>query len=174
MKYKILAGTDTFNKLLAIQKRMQEADGVIKALVAEFGAEEWLGNGYGYIAGDLIGIWFAQKPDGWTEIRSKHRNFFCPKSSVKGNKPLLERIAAIPKVKTSELNECVGFKPQRVDLTQYNSIGVEWGSEFHLIEVPDDADYTPLDDIIEVLGSEYKRLKLQLEEERKEVDDVAA
>jgi hypothetical protein len=173
MKYKILAGTGTFNKLSAIQKRIEEADRITKALVAEFGAEEWLGNGYGYVAGDLIGIRFAQKPEGWTKIRSNHSSFFCPKSSVKGNKDLLDRIAAIPKVMTWELNDCIGFKPQRVGLTQYTSIGVKWGNEFHLVHVPEAADYTPLNDVIEILGSEYKRLELQLEEERKEVADEA-
>ncbi|MBD2700108.1 hypothetical protein IC229_05645 [Spirosoma sp. BT702] len=175
MKYIVLKGSETFEKLLAIRKRIDQSDAIARELVAEFGATEYLGGGSDYVAGNLQGLRLQQKPEGWKQVyANRHHNCFFPKSN-KQNKPLLDRIAAIPKVSTSELNNCVGFKRQWVGLTRLNRIGAKWGDDFILVEISEEATYQPLADMEELTITEFKRLVAILKEgEKQEAHDTAA
>lgn len=174
MKFKVLAGSETFNKLQAIEKKIRESNRLVKAIITELGAEEWLNKGSEYVAGEIGGVRFKEKPDGWKAVYAGiHYNCFMPKS-IKQNRPLLDRIAEIPRVKRSEVNDCVCFKRQWVGLMQLSGIGVNWGDTFSLIVISEEAEYTPMPDMEEITVSEYNRLKLQLEEERKEVANADA
>ncbi len=148
---------------------MNESNAITKALVDELGGETYLQGGNGALAGRLEGIRFAEKPDGWKLVhRYMAHNMYYPKA-LKQNKNILVRICKIPVVKRSELNELVGFKSQVVGMTFIQSVGVVWGTDYHLITVHDEVEFTIIDGMVEITTSEFKRLKEVIEEARKEV-----
>lgn len=165
MKFKVLAGSDIFEQLMAVKKRMDESFEKSKQIADEVGAEEWLSGP----DGDLWGIRFPSKPNGWKQVLGVHHNdCYFPKAN-RQNKDLLDRIAGIPRVSRKDLNACVGFKIQWVGFKQLRSIGVVWGELFCLVELHEEANYQPLPGMEELTVSEYIRLKDQLQQARKEV-----
>ena len=162
MKYIVRKGTNTFDRLTEIGERVKAIQTLNRVIVDELDGNYYISCSGGLIAGPLEGIELKQKPEGWKQVYANvAQNMFFPKS-VKQNKELLTRIATIPVVKRSEVNEIVGFKNQIVGRRYIQTIGLIWGQDFHLVGIDDEVDYTPLADMDEILTSEYKRLKDEL------------
>ncbi|PRY33861.1 hypothetical protein CLV58_11910 [Spirosoma oryzae] len=162
MKYKVMKGSQAYTDLTHIKDRIHQSDEVSKQLVDELGATEWLNGGFSYLTGGMLGIRFSSQPDGWKPVyTSKHQNCFFPKK-LKKNEALLTRIEAIPKVTIWELNQAVGYQHQTIGDRFIATVGVTWGTDYHLLSVKEDCEYTPLDGMEEITVSEFNRLKEKL------------
>ena len=70
----------------------------------------------------------------------------------------------LPTIKYGELNTIVNFKsPQVVGLSFIQSVGLVFGQDEMLIEVANGCKYTPPVDVVEILESEYEKLKVKIE-----------
>jgi len=161
MKFKILKGTPTFEKLQGLYQLIISINKKTKALVERLGAEQFLRND-NYLAGAPIGFQFDKCPDGW---KSEGQGCYFPKANLKANKPLLAEIKALPKLDKQELLTILGYKPMQRGKGNiiYFSPSFRWGNEFCLLEVQEDIKFTPNADMIEILSSEYKTLSNQID-----------
>lgn len=160
MKFKILKGTETFKKLDDFEKEIKRVNKCAIDLSKELGGDEkgtHLGHPH-HLAGGIFGIKMPDKPDGWKDASKNHYNFFFPKIN-KANKPILDKINSLPILKHKDLNDILSFEFQSSGFTWYNCPGVEWGKEYILLNVDDNCYFTPNEDMIEILGSEYIKLK---------------
>lgn len=161
MKFKILKGTDTFKKLKDLESKMEECNGAASDLCKELGGSvdgTWLGKGYRCIAGGVSGIRLEAKPDGWKLADRDHEGYYIPKIN-KINKPLLDRIDALPTLNYDDLNGIVGFHHQTSGLRWFNCPGVNWFDEYVLLSVDNACKFIPNHDMVEILESEYISLK---------------
>lgn len=166
MKFKINNGTETFKNLKDVQSRMKECNAAASALAKELGGVDGqrLSGGHDCIAGGLGGIKLSSKPDGWRNASKHHYGFYFPKIT-KSNKPILAKIADLPKVTYRDLNSVVGFEFQSSGLTWFNCPSVKWGPEYVLLAIHEDCYFTPNADMVEILDSEYKTLAEALKDE---------
>lgn len=160
MKFKIDKGTETYQKITVLNDRINQVRHQIKDLNEEVGAEGAMTSS-SHLAGFIAGFKFPQKPDGWKSA-SKSYPIFFPKS-IRKNTPLLERIAAIELIDFKVLNEIVGFKPQTYcegsTVKFIKSVGYALRDDYCLLSVSERAKFTPNADMVEILESEYLRLK---------------
>lgn len=171
MKFKILKGTELFNKLKALQLKCQNANKAAFDLAGEFGSKEILPSpSINVIAGGLSGMKLDAPPAGWKLASKYHYTTYYPKRT-KANKDLIERIEALPKIKTEELNEIIGYNPfNRSEDERRISFcpGVYWHYEdFILVSVAEYVEYTPVADMIEITVSEFNKLRETGKEKRK-------
>lgn len=160
MKFKILKGTETFNKLSDFEKEIKRVNKIAIDLSKELGGDE-KGTHLGYsfeLAGGISGIKMPLKPEGWKDASKNHHNYFYPKIN-KSNKDVLDKINALPILKYKDLNDIVGFSFQSHGMTWFNCPGIYWGKEYILMDVNDQCNFCPNEDMIEILGSEYIKLK---------------
>jgi hypothetical protein len=159
MKFKILKGTETYAKLDALWKQITDSRKAVNKLLDELGTHEFIdGNG---IAGGLGAVAFRDKPEGW--VRSGYGpGLYYPSAK---NRAMRERIAGLPVVPHSALNDIVGFKPStsfdgdRGRMVRHRSPGFGPAEGCFTMTVSSTAKYTPPNaDIIEILESEYQRL----------------
>lgn len=160
MKFKILKGTETFQKLTDLKSEMNRCNSEASSLSKSLGGcikGTHLGKGYGCISGGLAGIKMETKPDGWKNASTQYYGFYIPKIN-KANKHLLDRIELLPTVRHEDLNAIVGFEMQSSGRRWFNCPGVHWTKEYVLLEVDNECDFTPNCDMIEILESEYVKL----------------
>lgn len=165
MKFKILKGTETFEKLTALYKRMLKADRARNPILDELGSKRFAP--VRGLAGGILAVEFGKPPAGWKRIGKPWQNLYEP--TVK-NKEMIAKLKALPVLKYDELNAIVGFKEvdhmddEAGTWTRIRCPGVRWKKEVILMDTGR-AKYTPPNaDIIEILESEYVRLS---EEKRK-------
>ena len=170
MKFKINKGTETFQKLSDIKKRMEACNDTASLFVNTIpGAKDEFTIADDCVAGGVSGIEFKEKPDGWRlAFPGQSQRLFFPKAE-KRNKKLLAAISELPKIRREEVNVIVGFEPHFAGITFFKSVGVHWGKKFILLKTGDGANYKPPKDVGEILESEYNKLSKQLErnQERK-------
>lgn len=155
MKYKILKGTALFNSLLALHGRIQQARAEIRRVVEELGYKEYVVSSDYLIACSGIQI-FGDKPEGWRKVGGKWEPYYLP---TQKNKEVAAKIAALPMIRNEELNTIVGFHWQIGDnLAVFNRPGFVQRDDYALIEVGSGCKFDPLPDMIEITGSEYKKL----------------
>lgn len=114
-----------------------------------------------YLAGYPVGIEFKSKPEGWKNTRD--HGFYLP---AKSNKEVTKEFQALPSIHTSEANEILGFRMQMVGNRYYQSPGLSVMENFALVSVANACDFTPNEEMTEILESEF--IKLQNEAEAKE------
>jgi hypothetical protein len=154
MKFKIEKGTGTYEKLMALKKRCLAAHAATNAVLDELGASQYI-RPSGSISGGIVSVEFASKPEGWRKS-DWGQGTFQPKVT---NVEWVEKLKALPIVPASDLNKIVGFVPQRKGLTKHLRPALDWDAAPILLSVNDAVDYTPPNaDIVEILGSEYRRL----------------
>lgn len=161
MKFKILKGTKTFHKLKDLKAKMQKCNIQAADLSKELGGSTdgtYLGKGYDCISGGLSGIKMETKPNGWKNASKKYEGFYIPKIN-KANQELLDRIEALETVKYEDLNAVVGFEMQARGMRWFNCPGVHWTKEYVLLDVQNECEFNPNSDMIEILESEYMKLK---------------
>jgi len=154
--YKILKGTDLFNKLNDFKKRGDVAREAANKLAKELGSNEDAYTTGGDIGG-IDALHFDEKPQGWRSVGNKWQSLYYPKAD---QKELHEKINALPIVKREELNEIVGFSGMQIaDMAIIKSVGMAWHKDYCVMEVAAGCRYTPPKDAIEILHSEYDKLK---------------
>ena len=161
MKYKISKGTNTYSQLADLFERIKECKITAQSLAAEMSDIEdkkdvtSLSSGF-RLSGGLSGVSMKKKPDGYRPVKGYYGYYF-PKQ-CKANKEILDRIAALPSVGVNELNSIVGFEEQSHGLTWYTRPAVNLRDEYALIKISENCEFTPNEDMIEILDSEYKIL----------------
>jgi hypothetical protein len=165
MKYKILKGTELFNQLTDLNKRMKKVKKTATDLAASFGGGKVATTG-NHLAGGIDAIEFKEKPDGWRSVGNSWQGLYYPKAV---NKAILKQIADLPVVKIDELNDIVGFRGRQTKcsgggIAWIKSVGMQWHKDFILMETAEGTEYTPLPDVIEILGSEYDELSKRIKD----------
>ncbi len=160
MYFKVLHGTDTEVKLRELKVRIDKCDDAALALAKELGGDQiGTSNHSDCLAGEIEAIHFKEAPpkELWRKVGESYQMFFMPK--VK-NKSALGKIAALDKVRDSELNDLVGFPKglQVVGLSIIRRVGVSFGKTI-LIESSAGIKMKPPADMVEILESEYEKLK---------------
>lgn len=160
MKYRIAKGTETYAKLAALYKLMEAARKAVFPVLDELGAKRYAPRRG--LAGGIMAVEFRTPPEGWKRIGKPGQDLYAPKVS---NKEMVERLKALPVLKYEELNSIVGFKQgTTVDedsgsFVQYRCPGMYMVKDAVLLDTGN-AKYTPPNaDIVEILESEYRRLK---------------
>jgi hypothetical protein len=172
MKYKVLEGTPLYQILSNVQKKMENAANLSKAIVKEVGAEDYARASH-KIAGGIRAFKFkecicknSEKP-GWKKMESGCTFWLMPLAKEKSNKDLLKRIDALPTIGIEQINLPLNFNGGAVS----SDGGIAWVStpavvfpdkkqKIFLIEIhPEFKDYKPVDGMIEILESEFNKLK---------------
>lgn len=164
MYFKIESGSEVYNKLKELQKKCNDVKKQLTALPLL--VDEATGDVYSsgeYLAGDVVGIVCKKKPEGWKQTGEKHLNCYMPKVN-KQNKEILDAIAAIPKVDAKELNSIVGFKapqtpPSERGIVFVKTVNISFAKNYILMSVTKGCKYKPLPGIVEIVASEYEKLK---------------
>lgn len=153
MYFKVEKGVPLWNKLEELMNRIIEVRQAAKDLVNEMGFTEY-GAAHFVVAGGISFVYSPdRKPDGYRSVGKSWQQFYFPKAV---NKVLCGKIAALPVVKHNEYNDVINFKDQFVGLKHIMAYGLKKTGDTFLIEVSDDAKYTPIEGMIEILASEYK------------------
>jgi hypothetical protein len=160
MKYKVIKNTETYNRLVDLEKKIIDANLQTKNVVELVSGLRYCAN-QNSLAGGISAIEFKTKPDGFKSVGNKYQSLYYPKAS---NKKVCDLINNLPKIKYDELNTIVDFKaPQTIStensLCWVSTVGIIFHKENILINVNNGCDYTPLSDMIEIVESEYENLK---------------
>lgn len=164
MKYKILKGTELFDKLSDLNKEIIDAKKKIREYVLSIGGTDF-GTNTTYNLVSLDAVKFNEKPEGWRAVGPSWQRFYQPKS---GNKKAWDAINALPGVDIKRLNEIVGYD-QFVgrDLVIAHRPGVYFGTDEVLIEVAEEMEwYSPLSGMVEISVTEFNEIKSKIETRR--------
>jgi hypothetical protein len=162
MKYKILKGTELFDKLSEFQNRRKVVRGLADDLAVSFGGIAAATNGRN-LSGGIDAVDFDDIiPDKneWRKVGNRWQSFYYPKAK---NKAALNLISQLPVIKFDELNDIVGFKGGQTvsdvnGIAWVKSVGLHAHKDFILLETAEGTKYTPHKDAIEILGSEFDKL----------------
>lgn len=160
MKFKVLKGTDTFQKLEELRIKVTDVNNQAKDVVKKLEGKRYCGRSH-KLAGGISAIEFDTKPEGYKPVGGSWRSLYYPKSVNKTDCKLIE---SLPTVEYSELNDIIGFNaPQTVSsekgILWISTIGLIFGENEMLIEVHDGCKYEAPVDVVEILNSEYFALK---------------
>lgn len=167
MKFKVKKNSITYKKLLEFKSKMISCDEAAKSLVESVGGEKYCRNKY-YLYGGISAVQFESKPENWRVVGQKWQRLYYPKSTSK-NKKLFEALRELPVLEHKELNNIVNFKgPQTIScdegLAWIDTVGLQFGKNSEiLIETANGCEYTPNKDIVEILESEFEKLKKEEE-----------
>lgn len=164
MKFKILKGTETFNKLTVVFDLIDLANKEARELAASLGATEWCHSfGFYSIGGGLTGMRFLTKPPGWKlAFPKQYKDVYFP-MNIASTIEVRELIKKLPIVEAQHLNDAVGYEEQeiatggRTILSTHPAISKRL--DMFLMAINEDAFYHKKPaDIIEITSSEYKLL----------------
>ena len=167
MKFKVEKGTELFDKLVSVKDKMDKAQTAAEKLGKELGGEAVYSRRYINVAGGIDAIRFAYttEPDKELWMKPDRHNsprLFYPRSSKKANKqnqPIHDKIRALPVVTEDEYNDIIGFKYHWVGLRNYRTYNLFIYDTYAIIETGEGADYKPIEGMVEILESEYYKLK---------------
>lgn len=165
MKFKVLKGTELYNKLKLIQKKCSAAQDAAQKLGKKLGGIEVYTTGRDRAGGiDAIEFTYDNSPDKefWMQPdRHNNKNLYYPRNNSKANKVnawMHTAISELPIVTIDEFNKVIGFESQWVSLINYKSYGLLIKKDYALIELGEKCKYKPLPDMIELTISEYTKL----------------
>lgn len=164
MKYKIKENYETWVALMQLAKRITDVNNKAAELADSVGATNYCRSQNG-IGGGIAALEFKVKPEGYKKVGSSWDKLYYPKAS---NKELSQQIAELPIIRASELNEILVFKaPQMItshgNLMMVSAPSVTWDDMQIIIDIPNGCKYDPPSDVIEILESEYQRIKEQIQ-----------
>lgn len=159
MKYQIKKGCELFDKLTELNERMLLVHKTAQEYATSLGGGKVATTGR-YLSGGIDAIEFEKKPEGWRHVGRDYQMLFYPKTSLK---KVIEEIRKLPIIEFDELNALVGFSaPQTVSnangLTWVKSVSMYWHKNFILMETVDGTTYNPIENVVEILGSEFDKL----------------
>lgn len=160
MKFKVVKGTATFDNLMELKAKMCLVYKEAKKVVRELGGTGHCSD-HNAAWGGVDAIEFAERPAGWKIMGKAWQRLYYPKAS---ERELCKKLSALPTVSHKEINEIVKFNaPQTVcnDAGMYfvNCVGLTWGKDYVLMEVTEGAKYKAPKDVVEILDSEFQKLK---------------
>lgn len=154
MKFKVLKGTELFNKLSALDEEVNRCVRASQNLVESLGYKQFR-PAYWTINGGISSIIIpGGKPAGWKNAHKDYTGEYMPAKN-KGNKELLDKIAALPVVTYGSLNSLVGLD------TPWGHPGFSVYDDYALINFSEKQikSLTSTSDMIEITHSEWVALK---------------
>lgn len=163
MFYKVLPGSNTYDELTALVKKITAVNNAARELAIELGAKQWTMRNSPFVLYGGIGMLkFDEKPKGWKNAGSKGSGGYLPSDNLKGNESLLKRIKDLPVVESKELNSIVNYNEQDFHKEGRNIWSTHCGFRIiengFLINIDEYAAYEPAEGIVEITYSEYKQL----------------
>ena len=159
MKFQVSKGTATFAALSAVMDKIAACNKQARELSEAHGADAYA-SGSRYVGGGIAALCYKQKPEGFKLLQ--YPNYYYPKA-LKANRPLLDALAALPKVENAELNEVVGFKNQTVckdgGMFFCTHYGVKVYPEHFLLAMTEGVEFEAGPDLVELLESQYLALQ---------------
>lgn len=161
MYYKIekSSAPKLFKAMGKLRANLQHCHNLALDEVEKLGGQGYVSSeGFKVLGGGVDAIHFPEgKPVGFKNY-DKDRNIYMP--TVK-NKQVKERLAKLPVVLNSELNDILNYKEQTYKGTNVFSFHPSFcqRGDIFLISVDERAEYTPVEGMVEITVSEYKRLK---------------
>lgn len=161
MKYIVEGSTDLYQKIKDVFDHANTIRTKCVDLCNQLGAETFASD-TSYIAGSIVGFEFNEKPEGWKQVlKRRYSNMYFPKS-IKPNRDLINQIESIERVSTKPLKDLLEYGNYLGPGGRFSTIpGMYMKNGFILIDVPDWADYTPVEGMTEILVSKWKKLKDQ-------------
>ena len=155
--YKVVPETKLYVQLTHLYTMMKEADEKARKVVDSFGKDLRYCSHQQGIAGGISAIECNEKPEGWKSVGDSWQHLYYPK--VK-EKKLIKEFESLPVIKQSTLNDIIGFTPQTVS----NGSGlafvliphVIWGENNIYLSFREGVKYTPHEDMVEILASEFE------------------
>ncbi len=167
MYYRIDKGTDTFQKLSALWEKITAAHDAAKEIVEELGVKYYARASHA-LAGGISAIQFFEKPEGWVKVGRKNQSAYMP--NAKRNKEIYDRIHALPVVHHKEMNDITGYQTQTYTkgdgIVFSHTNGLFYSKDCFLIEVDNEAKFTPNQDMVEIVTSEFMKLKNEQDESK--------
>jgi hypothetical protein len=160
MKFKVLKGTETYDKLEAFQKKAAELNKIALDFALSLGFEQFVPS-QRHIAGGISAFFSKEKRDGYKQVFTRHRSDLIFPKTTKDNKELIAKIAALPVIEYDEYNSIIGYEAGFFGLTFVRAFGLKKNEEegCYVIDLSGVTEYTPNKDMIEILESEYLQLK---------------
>lgn len=162
MYFRIKQDSETFEAVKNLRIKMKAATKAACDMATELGGSEkgeHIGEGFNIIAGGLTGIKMETKPRGWSKASKHYRDVYFPQKNLVANKEILAKIEALPKVYTDDINALVGFEDQTVGRNVILMPNFYWRDDFIVFTMNSGCIYTPMKDIEEITGSEFKNYK---------------
>jgi alpha-acetolactate decarboxylase len=159
MKFKVLEGTETFEKFRLFFEESKRVGKESFELSKSLGFESCLASRN--ISGGISAFISETKPEGYKQVYKKHGNNYWFPKSTKENKKLIEKINSLPVITEEEYNSIIGFETEFVDMYFCRRYGLHFSEKgnCYLINTGRVKDYKPNSDMIEILESEYNNLK---------------
>ncbi len=164
MKFKVKKGTALFDKLSAIQVKMNKAHKEAAKICKELGFKQFREKRFVF-SGGICSFHADKKPEGYAyAFGPNHPNDVFPKKN-KANKAILERIEKLPVVEQEEVNSLINYDGWDSNENErggrYVSLcpGFVFGKNNILIDVSENINYKPVKDMVEITVTEYKKLK---------------
>ena len=163
MQYKILAGTETHNKLSELQAQKFEANKKAFEMAERFGAKQYIDKG-DVVAGGLTGFILPDGPPDkslWRKAYTAHyRDVYFPMRNRKANKDLLAEIDALPVVSDEDLNSVLGYQSGKIKGTNVWTFkpGYAYHIDYALVKTHEKYSGSLSADFIEILASEFNEL----------------
>jgi hypothetical protein len=153
MVFKVSKGCELYDKLKALMDRVNECDRAADALAKELGGTSCR-KGYWTIGWGLSAITMPVKPKGW---KNAHRDLVGEYMPSASNKEVVKKINELPKVEYNDLNSLVGYH------NAFGHPGINVRDDYAFLTFSDkQADkLTPVDGMVEITVTEYKRLTAQ-------------
>lgn len=160
MKFKVLPGTELFGKLWALHLKIESAKEQITAFLKSkgFTGQFATDRNISIVSCDAIEM-LSHQSSGYKSVGAKYQALYYPLAK---NKKDLAEIRQLPRIKVDELNELVDFSfCVSADLEIYHSPGISFNEKHILIETGN-ANYTPVEGMIEIKESEYNKLSKEI------------
>lgn len=157
MKYKVLKGTATFEKLTALNEKLKACHEAMVPIFNEFKASQYIPLKDNAIAfGGFAGLIFKKSPPPhWAKVKGTKNAWYPKKWAV--NQQIIDRIEKLPTVSLQEYNEAIGLTDPEPEI-QFNRYGFTYleEQELFLIEC---SSMKVSEELIEILESEFMNLK---------------
>lgn len=160
MHYIIKKGTPLFEKLWAIQHRIQAAHEEARKLAIKLRADpNYLLLETGYAAGMVKGLHFDKRPGDW---KLCHREdtlcLYYPKDLFR-NFMIRAQLSILPSVERMEIDRLIGYQHQQENPVRWQPfVGFSWYPDFILFRIPDKAFYTPIKGVESISKATYNEL----------------
>jgi hypothetical protein len=163
MKFKVLEGTQTFDNFKTFFENSKRVNKQALDLAYKLGFEEFVTARE--VSGGISAFVSKEKRDGYKQVYKKHGNNFWFPKSTKENKELINEINNLPVITIDEFNSIIGFEPEFIGdkfIRRYSLSFSEIGN-CYMVDTGIAKDYKPNSDMIEILESEYNKLREELQ-----------
>ena len=155
MYYKLEKGSEVAKNMQILWENMKKCNVAASNYLETLGFELHASK-LGCVAGGIGAIKSDVKPEGYRRIGRKDQGMIYPRAN---NKVLIKAFDELPIITDDEFNEVIGFKSQFSDIHHHRRYGLYHRKEGFLVHINDKCQYEPIEGMIEILASEFKKLE---------------